>query len=67
MTDIQQLVPLVPKPPIRRLRVYAFDPQSSVELKTAVINDTVIELSWEPRWEEWSCGMLLYAPTSIPS
>lgn len=52
MTDIQQLVPLVPKPPMRRLRVYAFDPQSSVELKTAVINDTVIELPWETRWED---------------
>jgi len=52
MTDIQQLVPRVPKPPMRRLRVYAFDPQSSVELKTAVINDTVIELPWETRWED---------------
>lgn len=52
MTDIQQLVPRVPKPPMRRLRVYAFDPQSSVELQTAVINDTVIELPWESRWED---------------
>jgi hypothetical protein len=52
MTEIPQLVPPVPKPPMRRLRVYAFDPQSSVELKTAVINDTVIELPWETRWED---------------
>lgn len=52
MTVIQQLVAMVPKPSMRRLRVYAFDPQSSVELKTAVINDTVIELPWETRWED---------------
>ncbi|MBK8890763.1 MAG: hypothetical protein IPN75_10390 [Dechloromonas sp.] len=52
MTDIQHLVPLVPKPPVRRLRVYAFDPQSSVELNTAIINDTVIQLPWETRWED---------------
>ncbi|MBH3373583.1 hypothetical protein [Pseudomonas juntendi] len=52
MTDIQQLVPVVAKPPVRRLRVYAFDPQSSVELSTAIINDTVIQLPWEARWEE---------------
>jgi hypothetical protein len=40
-----------PLPPVRRLRVYAFDPQASVELSTAVINDAVIELPWESRWE----------------
>lgn len=40
-----------PLPALRRLRVYAFDPQSAVELDTAVINDAVIELPWESRWE----------------
>lgn len=40
-----------PLPAVRRLRVYAFDPQASVSLSTAVINDAVIELPWEKRWE----------------
>lgn len=40
-----------PAPATRRLRVYAFDPHASVELATAVINDAVIELPWETRWE----------------
>jgi len=52
MKDNPSLVPQVPKPPVRRLNVYAFDPQSSVELKTAVINHTIIELPWENRWED---------------
>ena len=52
MKDNPSLVPQVPKPPVRRLNVYAFDPQSSVELKTAVINNTIIELPWENRWED---------------
>lgn len=42
----------MPAPIVRRLRVYAFDPQSSVELATAVINDAVIELPWETRFED---------------
>lgn len=41
-----------PAPSVRRLRAYAFDPQASVELSTAVINDTIIELPWETRWED---------------
>jgi hypothetical protein len=44
--------PDYPLPPVRRLRVYAFDPQASVELDTAIINDTVIKLPWETRWED---------------
>jgi len=40
-----------PKPAIRRLKVYAFDPQASVTLSTAMANDYVIELPWEERWE----------------
>lgn len=40
-----------PTPATRRLRVYAFDPHASVELATAVINDAVVELPWESRWE----------------
>lgn len=40
-----------PLPAARRLRIYAFDPHASVELATAVINDAVIQLPWESRWE----------------
>lgn len=40
-----------PKPAVRRLRIYAFDPHASVELNTAVINDATIQLPWETRWE----------------
>ncbi|MEP3050841.1 MAG: hypothetical protein ABJP48_07035 [Erythrobacter sp.] len=40
------------KPLRRRFRVYAFDPAASVSLETAVVNDAVIELDWERRWEE---------------
>lgn len=41
-----------PLPSRRRLRVFAFDPQASLELDTAVINDAVIELPWEASWED---------------
>ena len=40
-----------PKPAVRKLNVYAFDPQASVTLATAMINDYTIELPWEERWE----------------
>lgn len=40
------------EPTKRRLRVYAFDPAASVTLETAVINDAVIEIPWETRWED---------------
>lgn len=42
---------LVPQPSKRCLRAFAFDPQASIELDTAPINDTVIELPWETAWE----------------
>lgn len=41
-----------PVPAMRRLRIYAFDPQASIELETAMINDAVVELPWETPWEE---------------
>ena len=43
---------LVPKPTRRRLRVFAFDPQASTALDTAVINDALIEIPWERDWED---------------
>jgi hypothetical protein len=41
-----------PTPAMRRLRIYAFDPQASIELETAMINDAVVELPWETPWED---------------
>ncbi|MBU3077955.1 hypothetical protein [Sphingomonas quercus] len=40
-----------PKPATRKLRAYAFDPQSSTDLATANINNAVISLPWEQPWE----------------
>lgn len=34
-------------PPVRRLRVYAFDPQASLDAETAALNQTLIELPWD--------------------
>lgn len=34
-------------PPIRRLRVYAFDPRASLDADTALINQAVLELPWD--------------------
>ncbi|HSI39882.1 MAG TPA: hypothetical protein VLA00_04965, partial [Xanthobacteraceae bacterium] len=36
-----------PPPPMRRLRVYAFDPQASTRLETAGFNVATIALPWE--------------------
>lgn len=41
-----------PLPAMRHLRVYAFDPQASATLDSALINDAVIALPWESRWED---------------
>jgi hypothetical protein len=45
-------LPDYPKPPVRRLRVYAFDPHASTKLSTASFNVATIELPWEAPWEE---------------
>ncbi|OOG15482.1 hypothetical protein BMS17_03205 [Pseudomonas sp. C9] len=36
---------------MRKLRVYAFDPQASTQMDTVRINHATIELPWEQRWE----------------
>ena len=36
------------KPSARRLRVYAFDPSLDTQLETAMINQVVIDVPWEP-------------------
>lgn len=38
-------------PAMRKLRVYAFDPQASTQMETVQINHATIELPWEQRWE----------------
>ncbi|WP_408591287.1 hypothetical protein [Novosphingobium sp.] len=45
-------MPDISKPAVRRLQVYAFDPQASVTLSMAMFNNHVIELPWEARWED---------------
>lgn len=40
------------RPPVRRLRVYAFDPQASTKIDTAGINVATIELAWESERED---------------
>lgn len=35
-------------PPFRRLRGYAFDPSLSLRMDTALINETVFEVPWDP-------------------
>lgn len=37
-----------PAPPYRRLRVYTFDPSLATQLDTALINETVLRVPWEP-------------------
>ena len=39
-------------PPVRRLRVYAFDPQTTTELASAGYAAATIALPWEEKWEE---------------
>jgi hypothetical protein len=41
-----------PSPPVRRLRVYAFDPQASTKIDTAGINVATVELPWESEQED---------------
>ena len=41
-----------PTPNSRTLRVFAFDPQASLEVDTALINDALVSLPWEANWED---------------
>lgn len=44
--------PQYPAPAMRRLRVYAFDPQASTQIETAGANVATVTLPWEASWEE---------------
>lgn len=39
-------------PAVRRLRVYAFDPQAAIDLKSVKYAHAMIALPWEEPWEE---------------
>lgn len=60
-----------PEPPLRWLRVYAFDPQASTNLDTATVNNSVIGLRWETPWERklspGPCGEYLEVIDHDPS
>jgi hypothetical protein len=38
---------MIPDPNFRRLRIYAFDPSASTDLRTAVINEAIVHITWE--------------------
>lgn len=46
-TEMKKREGLAPEPVYRRLRGYAFDPSLSVQLDTALINETVYKIAWE--------------------
>ena len=37
-----------PRPAFRRLRGYAFDPSLSTQMETALVNEVVFKVIWEP-------------------
>ena len=41
------LDPPAPRPPSRRLRVFAFDPSASADLETFASNSAIVEVKWE--------------------
>src|SRR5262245_31135753 len=46
--DLAERRSQAPPPPFRRLRGYAFDPSLSLRLDTALINEAVFQVPWEP-------------------
>jgi hypothetical protein len=40
------------RPSQRKLRVFAFDPQASLSVDTAPINNALVALPWEQNWED---------------
>jgi hypothetical protein len=51
-TEARHIGQTYPVPVARRLRVYAFDPQSSISIDSAGYNVATIELPWEQPYEE---------------
>jgi hypothetical protein len=46
----------VPRPAFRRLRGYAFDPTLSLEIDTALINEVVFKVQWDPSLAKGPAG-----------
>jgi len=46
------MTPPVPKPTVRRLRVYAFDPNAALDLGTTRFSEATISLAWDDPTEE---------------
>ncbi len=51
--------PDVPAPPTRRLRVFAFDPVLGLRVDTESINETTLEVRWEPDLQPGPVGEYL--------
>lgn len=49
----------VAPPPFRRIRGYAFDPSLSLRLDTALINETIFRIQWEPELQPGPIGEYL--------
>lgn len=54
-------------PPFRRLRSYAFDPSLSLDLDTAVLNETVLKVPWEEELEPGPVGEYLEVVDADPA
>lgn len=49
---------ITPKPVFRRLRGYAFDPSLSIQLDTAVFNETIYKVVWEDKSPNLPTGLM---------
>ena len=56
-----------PRPSSRRLRIYAFDPGASTDLRTAIVNEAVVKVPWEDGLEPGPCGEYLEVVDFDPS
>jgi hypothetical protein len=48
-----------PPPPLRSLQIYAFDPSLDLDLATAQVNRSVVEIAWEENLQPGPCGEYL--------
>jgi len=55
-----------PRPAFRRLRGYAFDPSLSMQMETALVNEVVFKVLWEPIATRRSLAPSTSAATSTP-
>jgi hypothetical protein len=48
-----------PPPPLRSLQIYAFDPSLDLDLATARVNRSVVDIAWEENLQPGPCGEYL--------